>query len=74
MRYSDNQIDYPGVGIITDEQVASFVKEHSHWWERLNYHRMCDYALLAQTILMGVITKEELPTKEKWFIRETGLF
>lgn len=37
-KYSDCQIDYPGVGIITDEQVAKFVKEHTHWWERFDYH------------------------------------
>ena len=66
-KYSDNYIDYPGVGIITDEQVAKFVREHTHWWERLDYHRMTDCALTAQCMLMGVY---DIPEREKWFFTE----
>lgn len=68
--YSDNCIDYPGVGIITDEDVAKFVKEHTHWWTRLNYHRMTDAALDAQLMLMKVVEPSEAHTirkNGKWF-------
>ena len=34
--YSKNDIDYPGVGIITDEMVAKLVRKHTHWWQRLD--------------------------------------
>ena len=62
--YWDGWIDYPGVGIITDEQVAKFVKQHTHLLDRLNYRKMVHAGLLAQNILMGVI---EQPKMKKWF-------
>ena len=66
-KYSKNYIDYPGVGIITDEEVAKFVKQHTHWWDRLNYHKMTDAALEAELFLMRVV---EPPKKKKWFLLE----
>ena len=66
-RYSTNYIDYPGVGIITDEDVAKFVKQHTHWWDRLNYHKMTDSAIEAQLFLMKVVKP---PKKKKWFLGE----
>ena len=65
--YSKGEIDYPEVGIITDEETAKFVKEHTHWWERLNYHRISDYTIAAQLLLMKIY---DAPKKEKWFFRE----
>lgn len=66
-KYSDNYIDYPGVGKITDEEVAKFVKEHTHFWDRFDYHKMSDAALEAQLFLMKVI---EPPKKKRWFLGE----
>lgn len=63
--YSKNDIDYPGVGIITDEMVAKLVRKHTHWWQRLDYHRMTDAALEAQMILMKVIEPSECHTIKK---------
>ena len=62
-KYSENCIDYPGVGIITDEQVAKLVREHTHWWDRLDYHKMTDAALLAQLMLMGIVPQP----KKRWY-------
>ena len=73
-KYSECNIDYPGVGIITDEQVAKLVKEHTHWWERFDWHRVSDCALSAQLILMGVIGKEELPDREKWYFTDKDCY
>jgi len=66
-KYSDNYIDYPNVGIITDEQVAQMVHKHTHWWERLDYHRICDCALAAQCMLMGVY---KTPDRDKWYFTD----
>ncbi len=63
-KYSTNWIDYPGVGKITDGMVAELVRKHTHWWQRLNYHRMTDAGLEAQLMLMKVI---KMPKKKKWF-------
>lgn len=62
--YSDGWIDYPGVGRITDKQVANLVKQHTHLLDRLNFRKMVCAGLLAQNILMGVI---EPPKKKKWY-------
>lgn len=62
-RYSDGWADYPGVGKITDRQVAAFVKKHTHWWDRLDYHFMCDCAQAAFGMLAKYI---EEPKKKNW--------
>ena len=66
--YSNAYIDYPGVGIITDEDVYKLVRAHTHWWDRLNYKHMVDYGLCAQNILMGVYKVKD-PSK-KWYFTE----
>ena len=56
-RYSTGWADYPGVGRIYDTDVAKYVRRHTHWWDRLDYHKMCDCAQLAFGILAGYIEK-----------------
>lgn len=61
--YTDSWIEYPGVGKITDDQVADMVIQHTTLFDRLfNPRKICKAALYAQNILMKV---EEEP-KEKW--------
>lgn len=43
-RYSDRYADCPGVGKITDEMVAKYVRNHTHWWDRLDYRKIIDAA------------------------------
>ena len=62
-RYSDCWADYPGVCKIYDADIAKFVKKHTHWWDRLDYHKMCDCAQMAFDMLAGVI---EQPKKKNW--------
>lgn len=57
------EIIYPGVGTITDEEVANFVKEHTHWWDRLDPEFMTRATLLSQNMLMGVCKE---PSKKDW--------
>ena len=73
-KYSENNIDYSGVGIITDEQVAKYVKEHTHWWERLDYHRVSDCTIAAQLILIGVIGEEEFPKRDRWYFTDKDCY
>lgn len=63
-KYSDNWIIYDGVKI-TDMDVAKFVREHTHWYDRLNWHKMSDAGIEAQLFLMHVI---EMPKKKKWYL------
>lgn len=56
-RYSTGWADYPGAGRIYDTDVAKYVRKHTHWWDRLDYHKMCDCAQLAFGILAGYIEK-----------------
>ncbi len=63
-RYSDGYADYPGVGKITDEMVAKYVRNHTHWWDRLDYHKISDATIAAFGMLAGYIEK---PKKKRWF-------
>lgn len=63
-RYSDSYADYPGVGKIYDTDIAKFVRRHTHWWDRLDYHKMCDCAQEAFDMLAGVIP---MPKEDKWY-------
>lgn len=63
-RYSDGYADYPGVGKITDEMVAKYVRNHTHWWNRLDYHKISDASIAAFGMLAGYIEK---PKKKRWF-------
>lgn len=60
-RYSDRYADCPGVGKITDEMVAKYVRNHTHWWDRLDYRKIIDATITAFGMLAGYIEK---PKKE----------
>lgn len=62
-KYSDSYVDYLGVGKITDKQIAEFVRQHTHWWDRLDYHKVSDASQMAFHMLAGVV---ETP-KGKWY-------
>lgn len=62
--WENGWIDYPGIGKITDKAVAKFVRQHTHWWTRLNYDKMVRAGLLAQNMLMKVV---ETPKAKKWY-------
>ena len=63
-RYSDCWCDYPGVGKIYDTDIAAFVRKHTHWWDRLDYHKICDCAQMTFDMLAGVIP---MPKKKNWY-------
>lgn len=63
-RYSDRYADCPGVGKITDEMVAKYVRNHTHWWDRLDYRKIIDATITAFGMLAGYIEK---PKKKRWF-------
>lgn len=61
---SDSWIDYPGVGVITDDQVADHVMKHVTIFDLLFRHRkIMDATLCSQCMLMGVI---EEPEDKNW--------
>lgn len=62
-RYSDGKTTFADGLVVTDHEVAAFVKKHSHWWDRLDYHKMCDAASEAFCMLCGAT---EIP-KGKWY-------
>ena len=51
-------IDFPGKGIITDEEVWQVVKKHSRFIDRLSNRKMIEMALDAQLILCGIYENE----------------
>lgn len=62
--YYDGWIDYPGVGKITDSDVADYVIEHTTLFDRIFRPRKVIYAtILSEQLLMGVFEK---PKKEVW--------
>lgn len=63
-RYSDGYADFPGVGRITAEMVAKYVRNHTHWWDRLDCHKISDATITAFGMLAGYIEK---PKKKRWF-------
>lgn len=63
-KYSNWITGYPNQKIyFTDMEVAKLVRAHTHWWDRLNYHKMCDAGHFAKDILCGKI---EAPAKKNW--------
>lgn len=66
-KYSDGCIDYPGVGVITDEDVYKLVKEHTRPMDRLDMHKVSDNAIAAQLILMKVVEPPEANKNGKWY-------
>ncbi len=51
-------IDYPGVGIITDEDVYKMVIKHSRLIDRLSPRKWVEMTFLAQAFLMKIIEPE----------------
>lgn len=52
-RYSDMTCTFQNGKVVSDQQVYDYVKKHTHWWDRLDPHKMSDAALLAFDILSG---------------------
>ena len=52
-RYSDMVCTFQNGKVVSDQQVYDYVKKHTHWWDRLDPHKMSDAALLAFDILSG---------------------
>lgn len=52
------EIDYPGKGIITDEQVYDLIRNHSRLIDRLNGRKMTEMAIAGQLILCGIYEGE----------------
>ena len=62
--WDNGYIDYPGVGIITDKQVADMVMKHTTLFDRLfRPEKLVIAGLLAQNILMKVV---ETPKEKNW--------
>lgn len=57
-RYSKGYSVYPEVGKVTDEEVFKYVKEHMYWWDKLDYHKVCDATIEAYCMLTGCIMKD----------------
>jgi len=61
---ADGWINYPGIGKITDKQVADLVMEHTTLFDRIFKPRKIVVAgLLAQNILMKIIDE---PKDKNW--------
>lgn len=58
-------IDYPGKGIIYDEDVYKLILKHSRFIDRLSRSKMVEMSILGQTILMG-ICKDVDPYDLSW--------
>lgn len=70
------EIEYPGKGIITDEQVWQLVKGHSRLIDRLNHRKMTEMAIAAQLILCGIYESEGwYSNQDDWtFYGKDGFF
>ena len=61
--YGEGWIDYPGVGIITDGQVADLVIKHTTWFDWIfRRKKIVSASLWAQNMLMKVVDEP----KTKW--------
>lgn len=58
---TEGWIDYPGVGKITDLDVAKFTIKHSHVWDWFNPILMICYAQFAYSMKMKVIEEPKDP-------------
>ena len=61
------ECDYPGKGIITDEQVWQLVKKHSRLTDRINSRKMVEMTIAAQLILFGIYESECFMVKKASF-------
>ena len=67
-------IDYPGKGIITDEDVYNVVMNHSTEEDRSDCKKMVEMTLWAQNILMGILEDSGYSANGGWmFYGENGL-
>lgn len=62
--YSTGYCKFDNGVVVTDEQIAKFVRQHTHWWDRLDYHMVCDCAQIAFDILAG---HTEAPKSKHWY-------
>lgn len=63
-RYSDESwSDYPGVGKVTDKDVADFALKHLKFWDRFDPKKVAQAGLWSQLYLFKVV---EEPDKENW--------
>lgn len=70
------EIDYPGKGVITDEQVYGLIKDHSRLIDRLSSRKMTEMAIAGQLILCGIYESEGwYSTQKDWtFYGKDGFF
>lgn len=61
----EGYIDYPGVGVISDEDVYKLVVKHSRFIDRLSKAKMVEMSLLGQTILMRIYKNVD-PNDMSW--------
>ena len=64
MKYQDATYSWDDGLRFTDSDILAFIKLHTHWWQRLNPHRMVIYSQMAFEFLADNI---ELPSEKKWF-------
>ena len=62
-RYSDVGYSFQDV-YFTDMDVAKYIKQHTHWWDRLDYHFVADCTQEAFLILSGHIYA---PLEKRWY-------
>lgn len=62
----DGYIDYPGVGIIKDEDVYQVIRKHSRLIDRLSPRKLVEMTFLAQAYLMKIFEPDDAKTNPKW--------
>ena len=62
----DRWSDYPGVGRVTDRQVAKEVRKRLKFWDGFNPTKVSLAALTAQDILFKVLDGDDLPKDPNW--------
>lgn len=59
-------INYPGKGIITDEDVYQCLRKHSRLIDRLNPRKMVEMTLFSQNFLMGLFVTDGWDKDGNW--------
>lgn len=72
----EGYIDYPGVGIIKDEDVYNLVIEHSRLVDRINPRKWVEMTLYGQCVLMGLMDDEIQKKGPNWkfYGKKNGIF
>jgi len=65
-KYSESEAIFAGGRVIHDSDIARFVKKHTTWFQRLDYHFVSDCATMAFTILSGAVDMSALAKKKNW--------